>query len=269
MQDYWHYKFRNVDPDSNNHNKKNEDKVSDDNNKIKSDLTFNEINSISKLNNLIELLWQKKEFALDTETSSLDVMDNELVGISFSYGESTGYYLPLNHINEDNLPVKESLELLKPILESTKILKIAHNINFDLSVLNNAYKHHNITISVKNFNFDTLIAASILGYRNLGLKELVQDLFNITLEPITSIIGKGKSQISIGEKPVNEIAKYAIKDAYFTYNLKQKFKNDLTSNNLNKLFDELEMKLIPILTQMQTEGMPINLNLLSELQNNF
>ena len=255
--------------DSNNHNKKNEDKVSDDNNKIKSDLTFNEINSISKLNNLIELLWQKKEFALDTETSSLDVMDNELVGISFSYGESTGYYLPLNHINEDNLPVKESLELLKPILESTKILKIAHNINFDLSVLNNAYKHNNITISVKNFNFDTLIAASILGYRNLGLKELVQDLFNITLEPITSIIGKGKSQISIGEKPVNEIAKYAIKDAYFTYNLKQKFKNDLTSNNLNKLFDELEMKLIPILTQMQTEGMPINLNLLNELQNNF
>ena len=247
--------------DSNNHNKKNEDKVSDDNNKIKSDLTFNEINSISKLNNLIEILWQKKEFALDTETSSLDVMDNELVGISFSYGESTGYYLPLNHINEDNLPVKESLELLKPILESTKILKIAHNINFDLSVLNNAYKHNNITISVKNFNFDTLIAASILGYRNLGLKELVQDLFNITLEPITSIIGKGKSQISIGEKPVNEIAKYAIKDAYFTYNLKQKFKNDLTSNNLNKLFDELEMKLIPILTQMQTEGMPINLNL--------
>ena len=254
---------------SNNHNKKNEDKVSDDNNKIKSDLTFNEINSISKLNNLIEILWQKKEFALDTETSSLDVMDNELVGISFSYGESTGYYLPLNHINEDNLSVKESLELLKPILESTEILKIAHNINFDLSVLNNAYKHNNITISVKNFNFDTLIAASILGYRNLGLKELVQDLFNITLEPITSIIGKGKSQISIGEKPVNEIAKYAIKDAYFTYNLKQKFKNDLTSNNLNKLFDELEMKLIPILTQMQTEGMPINLNLLNELQNNF
>ena len=254
---------------SNNHNKKNEDKVSDDNNKIKSDLTFNEINSISKLNNLIEILWQKKEFALDTETSSLDVMDNELVGISFSYGESTGYYLPLNHINEDNLSVKESLELLKPILESAEILKIAHNINFDLSVLNNAYKHHNITISVENFNFDTLIAASILGYRNLGLKELVQDLFNITLEPITSIIGKGKSQISIGEKPVNEIAKYAIKDAYFTYNLKQKFKNDLTSNNLNKLFDELEMKLIPILTQMQTEGMPINLNLLNELQNNF
>ena len=94
-------------------------------------------------------------------------------------------------------------------------------------------------------------------------------MFNITLEPITSIIGKGKSQISIGEKPVNEIAKYAIKDAYFTYNLKQKFKNDLTSNNLNELFDELEMKLIPILTQMQTEGMPINLNLLNELQNNF
>ena len=59
-------------------------------------------------------------------------MNNELVGISFSYGESTGYYLPLNHINGNNLPIKESLELLKPLLESTEILKIAHNINFDL-----------------------------------------------------------------------------------------------------------------------------------------
>ena len=73
-------------------------------------------------------------------------MNNELVGISFSYGESTGYYLPLNHINGNNLPIKESLELLKPLLESTEILKIAHNINFDLSMLNNTYKNHNITI---------------------------------------------------------------------------------------------------------------------------
>ena len=255
--------------DSNNYNKINTDKVSDDNNNIKSNLAFNEINSISKLNNLIKILWQKNEFAIDTETSNLDVMNNELVGISFSYGESTGYYLPLNHINGNNLPIKESLELLKPLLESTEILKIAHNINFDLSMLNNTYKNHNITINIKNFNFDTLIAASILVYRNLGLKELVQDLFNINLEPITSIIGKGKSQISIGEKPINEIAKYAINDAYFTYKLKQKFENELSNNNLNKLFDELEMKLIPILTQMQTTGMPINLNLLNELENDF
>ena len=251
--------------DSNNYNNIEKDEASDDNH----NLTFKVINSISELNNLSEILLQKKEFAIDTETSSLDVMDNVLIGISFSYGESTGYYLPLNHVSGNNLPSKESLELLKPILESTEILKIAHNINFDLSVLNNAYKNHNLTISIKNFNFDTLLAASILGYRNLGLKELVQDLFHVNLEPIESIIGKGKSQTSIGEKPINEIAKYAINDAYFTYKLKQKFKNDLKNNNLSKLFYELEMKLIPILTQMQTEGMPINLNLLNELQNNF
>ena len=251
--------------DSNNYNKIEEDEASNDYN----NLTFKEIDSISKLNNLIEILLQKKEFAIDTETSSLDVMNNELVGISFSYGESTGYYVPLNHVNGNNLPLKESLELLKPILESNEILKIAHNINFDLSVLNNTYKNHNITINIKNFNFDTLIAASILGYKNIGLKELVQDLFNVKLEPITSIIGKGKSQISIGEKSINEIAKYAVNDAYFTYKLKQKFQKNLSNNNLNKLFDELEMKLIPILIQMQTEGMPINLNLLNKLQNDF
>ena len=254
---------------SNNDNKNDEDKITDENNNNEDEITFEVINSISKLNDLIEILLQKKEFAIDTETSSLDVMNNELVGISFSYGESTGYYLPLNHVKENNLPFKESLELLKPILESSEILKIAHNINFDFSVLNTTYKNHNITINIKNFNFDTLIAANLLGYRNIGLKELVKDLFNIDLEPITNIIGKGKSQISIGEKPVNEIAKYAINDAYFTYKLKQKFDNELSNNNLNKLFDELEIKLIPILIQMQSDGMPINLNLLNELQNEF
>mgnify|MGYP000651555137 CR=1 FL=1 len=142
---------------SNNDNKNDGDKIT---NKYKNDedeITFEVINSISKLNDLIEILLQKKEFAIDTETSSLDVMNNELVGISFSYGESTGYYLPFNHVKENNLPLKESLELLKPILESSEILKIAHNINFDFSVLNTTYINHNITINIKNFNFFSYI----------------------------------------------------------------------------------------------------------------
>ena len=108
---------------SNNDNKNDGDKII---NKYKNDedeITFKVINSISKLNDLIEILLQKKEFAIDTETSSLDVMNNQLVGMSFSYGESTGYYLPLNHVKENNLPLKKSLELLKPILESSEILK--------------------------------------------------------------------------------------------------------------------------------------------------
>jgi len=255
--------------DPSNDNKNNEGKITNEYENTTHDIKLEVIDSISKLNNLIKILMQKKEFALDTETSSLNVMNNELVGISFSYGDSNGYYLPLNHVDDNNLPLKESLELLKPILESSDILKIAHNINFDLSVLNNTYKNLNVKINIKNFNFDTLIAANLLGYRNIGLKELVTDLFNIDLEPITNIIGKGKSQINIGEKPVNEIAKYAINDAYFTYKLKQKFENELSNNNLDKLFDELEIKLIPILIQMQSEGMPINLNLLNELQNDF
>ncbi|MBU93161.1 MAG: DNA polymerase I [Chloroflexi bacterium] len=255
--------------DPNNDNKNNESKITNEYEKTPHNIKLEVIDSISKLNNLIKILIQKKEFALDTETSSLDVMNNELVGISFSYGDSNGFYLPLNHVEDNNLPLKESLELLKPILESSEILKIAHNINFDLSVLNNAYKNLNIKINIKNFNFDTLIAANLLGYRNIGLKELVTNLFNIDLEPITNIIGKGKSQISIGNKPINEIAKYAINDAYFTYKLKQKFENELSNNNLDKLFDELEIKLIPILIQMQSEGMPINLNLLNVLQNDF
>ena len=254
---------------SNDEHKNNGDEIAKEHKNNEDEIIFEVINSISKLNKLIEILFKKKEFAIDTETSSLNLINNELVGISFSYGESTGYYLPLNHVKEKNVPLKESLELLKPILESSEILKIAHNINFDLSVLNSAYKNQNIIININNFNFDTLIAANLLGYRNIGLKDLVKEFYDINLEPITSIIGKGKSQISIGDKPINEIAKYAINDAYFTYKLKQKFENELSNNNLNKLFDELEIKLIPILNQMQSDGMPIDLNLLNELQNDF
>ena len=85
---------------SNDEHKNNGDEIAKEHKNNEDEIIFEVINSISKLNKLIEILLKKKEFAIDTETSSLNLINNELVGISFSYGESTGYYLPLNHVKE-------------------------------------------------------------------------------------------------------------------------------------------------------------------------
>ena len=91
--------------------------------------------------------------AFDTETDSLNLIDNPIIGISLCFNESDGYYLPLQHSNDKNLSLKETLEKLKPIFESNSILKIGHNINFDYSVILNQCNKLNINVEIKNFSF--------------------------------------------------------------------------------------------------------------------
>ena len=227
------------------------------------------IDDVKKLDKLIVKLYDQKEIAFDTETTSLSLIDNNIVGISLSYNESEGFYLPLQHTNDKNLPILETLQKLKPIFESEKILKIGHNINFDHSVLLSQYKKLNERITINNFKFDTLIAAHLLNYRNLGLKNISNDLFNVNLTQLSEIIGKGKTISNIADKTVNQIAEYAINDAIYTYKLKTIFEKELKSNNLYDLFNNIEMELIPILIGMQNFGMPINIKYLNDLNKTF
>ncbi len=227
------------------------------------------IDDVKKLDKLIVKLYDQKEIAFDTETTSLSMIDNNIVGISLSYNESEGFYLPLQHTNDNNLPILETLQKLKPIFESEKILKIGHNINFDHSVLLSQYKKLNEHITINNFKFDTLIAAHLLNYRNLGLKNISNDLFNVNLTQLSEIIGKGKTISNIADKTVNQIAEYAINDAIYTYKLKTIFEKELKINNLDDLFNNIEMELIPILICMQNFGMPINIKYLNDLNKTF
>ena len=227
------------------------------------------VDNLNKLDDLIANLNSQSEFALDTETDSLNLRDNPIVGISICFNDSDGYYLPLQHKDDNNLDIIDALTKFKPILESENILKFAHNVNFDYSVLVAQYKKLNLDLNIKNFNFDTLLAAHILNYPNLGLKNIVKDLFSIDLKPITEIIGSGKNQDKMSAKKIHEVAEYAIHDAYYTYKLKKILERELIENNYQHLFEEIEMKLIPVLIEMQNNGMPLNTNYLNDLDKEF
>ena len=227
------------------------------------------IDSLTKLDELVSNLSNQKEIAFDTETDSLDLIDNQIVGISLCFSESDGFYLPLQHSNDKNLPLEETLEKLKPIFESNSILKIGHNINFDYSVILNQYHKSNINIEIRNFTFDTLLAAHLLNYQNVGLKNIVNDLFGIELKPITDIIGQGKDQVKMSDKQIFEVAEYAINDAVYTLRIKEIFHKKLKNENLIDLFNDIEMQLIPIIIEMQQKGMPLNIDYLSSLNEEF
>lgn len=227
------------------------------------------VDSLTKLDELVSNLSNQKEIAFDTETDSLDLIDNQIVGISLCFNESDGFYLPLQHSNDKNLPLEETLKKLKPIFESNSILKIGHNINFDYSVILNQYNKLNINIKIRNFTFDTLLAAHLLNYQNVGLKNIVNDLFGIELKPITDIIGQGKDQVRMSDKQIFEVAEYAINDAVYTLRIKEIFNKKLKSENLIDLFNDIEMQLIPIIIEMQQNGMPLNINYLNSLNEEF
>jgi len=198
-------------------------------------------------------------FSFDTETTSLDAMTCKLVGISISVEPNKGWYIPIGHDNGTQLPKGDVLSALKPIFENPTVPKRAHNANFDIMVLMND------DIRVEGLSFDTMVAAHLSGRRNWGLKELALECFGEEMTPIKNLIGTGKSQITMAEVSVEEAAEYATADADFTERLHGVMKSELEQKNISKLFNEVEVPLIPILVTMQRNGVKLNQNILESM----
>ena len=198
-------------------------------------------------------------FSFDTETTSTDQITCQLVGISFSTGHGTNWYLPIGHNESGQLPKETVLNSLRPVFEDPNIPVRAHNANFDVTVMEQA------GVKVKGLQFDTMIAAHVGGRRNIGLKELALECFGVEMTPITDLIGKGKNQITMAEVPIEKAAPYAAADADFTQKLYGVMKEELENKNISKLFEEVEIPLIPVLVQMQRNGVSLDTKILSEM----
>ena len=118
-------------------------------------------------------------------------------------------------------------------------------------------------VKVKGLQFDTMIAAHVGGRRNIGLKELTLECFGVEMTPITDLIGKGKNQITMAEVPIEKAAPYAAADADFTQRLYSLMKEDLENKDISRLFEEVEIPLIPVLVQMQRNGVSLDTQMLS------
>ena len=219
------------------------------------------IDSAEALDVLARALASADIFAFDLETDSASELQAAIVGLSFSLGAGEAYYIPVGHIADIDgnpparqLPLADVLERLRPVFGDASVGKVGHNAKFDMLVLAN----HGI--GVRGLRFDTMIAAYLLnpGRRGLGLKEQSFENLGIIMTPIDELIGKGRNQITMAQVPVRLAADYAGADADMTLRLMHTLGPALDARGLRKLFDDIEVPLVPVLTRMELTGMLVD-----------
>lgn len=203
-------------------------------------------------------LLQQKEVSFDLETSSLDTRTTAILGIAFSWEKAKGYYLP---VNKEILADTTFREKLQAFLSDDNILKVGQNLKFDIKVL----AQYNFTIS--DTLFDTMLAHYLINPdMRHNLDVLSETYLNYTPQPIEELIGKkGKKQGSMADVPLELQKEYAAEDADLTWQLKEYFQKELTENNAIKLFEQVEVPLMPVLAAMEMEGINIDTAYLKEL----
>ena len=188
--------------------------------------------------------------AFDTETTSTDKMQADLVGISLATEMGEGFYIPVGHKKGVQLPLDEVLGALRPALTNPRIPKIGHNLKYDYVLL---YRYG---LQVAPLSFDTMIAEWLIdpASRNLGLKKLAFARLGEQMIEIDSLIGKGKNQISMAEVTIESATPYAVADAETCLQLYPLLKKDLVRADEIKLLEEIEMPLIEVLADMEMAG---------------
>lgn len=203
----------------------------------------------------IDHLKGAKAVCFDTETDGVDPISANLVGISLSAAKGSACYIPVNV--EDALPEEEVLGLLSSIFENGNILKIAHNLKFDLMILEQA------GIKITGPYFDTMVAAYLIdSSQRLKMDTLAKTYLNYQPIPIEDLIGKGKTQISMADVSYNDIKDYAAEDADITYQLYELFSDKLKNDSLLEIAQKLEFPLISVLVKMEGYGVHIDKEML-------
>ena len=217
------------------------------------------VTNMAGLHTMIDALRAKGEFAFDTETTGLNSMTSDLVGLSFSIKSEHAYYVAMGHNEGDQVPFGDGLAALRPLFEDNSIKKIAHNANYDMMVLATA------GITVNNLSFDTMITAALCGRRAIGLKALAFELFQSEMTEIKTLIGVGKKQITMAAVPIELAGPYAAADADFTWRLYEHFDPEIDEHEARYVNEEIELPLLPVIIEMQRNGMMIDKAALAEM----
>ena len=223
---------------------------------------YNLIKTIEEMKRVIKQCQQNKIFSFDTETTSLDFNQAELVGFSISYKEDQSFYCPLNHNSVDtiNIPFEETIAVLKELFEDKKLTVIGQNIKYDINVLKK-YK-----IKFKNKIQDTMLMSYVL---NSGGKHDLDTLSSKYLnhKPISyeDVTGKGKDQISFADVDISKAVEYACEDADLTYLLfKLLYKKLIKDKKLLAVYENIEIRLMLILADMEYTGVSLDKDELNE-----
>lgn len=237
------------------------------------------VDSEPALAELVQMLQGVSLLAFDTETTSTDAQQADLVGIALAWGEGLSAYVPVGHkigergpwlagsedrrpgSGERQLPLDVVIAALKPVLEDEKSEKAAHNAEYDLTML------RRYGIDVAGPLFDTMIAQWLIdpGSRGLGLKNVAWQRLGVEMTPISDLIGTGKNQTTMDRVAIPVAARYAAADTDMTWRLVPILRQELDELKLTSLFRDLEMPLAPVLVDMQMAGILLDVPYLQQM----
>ena len=224
------------------------------------------VDTPEKLNELLQKLSEVDEFCFDSETTSLNTLEAEIVGLSFATKSHHGWYIPISAIKEE---ATQTLHLFQNIFNDNNKTLVGQNIKYDYQVLKN------YGIDIQNKMFDTMVAHFlIVPDMRHNMDVLAETYLNYSPVSITELIGKkGKDQGSMRDVEIEKIKEYATEDADITLQLKHRFAPELIQNELDTLFQDIEVPLIKVLANMEREGVNLDVNSLkdfsAQLQNDI
>lgn len=207
---------------------------------------------------LLQNLLKQKSVSFDTETTGIDPLTAELVGLSFSWEKGKGFYVPVPANQEE---AQILVNKFIPFFEAEEIEKIGQNLKYDLKIL------ANYNIEVKGKIFDTMIAHYLINPDMRHNMDILSETYlQYSPQSIEELIGKkGKGQKTMREVPVEDVKEYAVEDADVTLQLKEFFSAELDNTNTKKLFEEIEVPLVPVLAAMEREGVNLDVEFLKNL----
>jgi len=220
---------------------------------------------MAALENLLQRLAEAPLICLDTETDALDSMRAGLVGLSFAVEPGHGWYVPLAHDYlgaPAQLPMRDVLARLKPVLEDPRKPKLGQHIKYDLNVL------HRHGIDVRGVKFDTMLESYVLDAANArhDMDSMAQQHLNHKTITFEEVAGKGKGQVSFNQVPVDRAAAYSAEDADITLRLHQVLYPRLEQTpSLKKVFEDIEMPLVPVLARVERNGVHVDARLLGRI----
>jgi DNA polymerase-1 len=226
--------------------------------KREEDQKYTIVSSYESLVEFVEEVRVSGRLCIDTETTSLDPMEAELVGISLSVREGEAYYIPLSHGEKKPFEKEKILEILRPVLESPVIEKTGQNLKYDLQVLRNA------GIRLEGVSFDTMIASYLLepDRKSHGLDFLAQEFLGLSMTSFDDVVGTGKSFADVS---VEDAMKYSCEDVDYTLRLANLFSGMLTEKHFFPLFRDVEIPLITVLAEMEMTGVSIEREFFEDL----
>ena len=219
------------------------------------------VDDAAKLAAMLDAVREADSFAFEAHGGTQRAMEAVLVGLGIAVETGAAYYVPLGHESGTQLPVEDVIAKVKPFLQGQKPGLVGHNLNFTLTLLSN----YGVPPTSVPVAFDTMIAAHLLGEKALGLKQLAFNRLNAELKALADLTGTGRKQIDLDAVPIADAAGFAGANVDATLALMRTFAPELERDGLTSFNRDYSMPLVPVLVQLQVNGIALDSSILAEM----